>query len=53
MSKIWETTKDYGILIGKGGLYGNVFRVQPPMCITKDDVDFSIDVLKKSLKSVC
>ena len=30
-----------------GGLYGNVFRIKPPMCITKADVDFSIDVLDK------
>jgi 4-aminobutyrate aminotransferase-like enzyme len=52
MSKIWESTKDMGVLIGKGGLYGNVFRVQPPMCITTEDVDFSIDVLRRSFKSV-
>jgi alanine-glyoxylate transaminase/(R)-3-amino-2-methylpropionate-pyruvate transaminase len=51
MNKIWEAIKDMGVLIGKGGLYGNVFRVQPPMCITKEDVDFSIDVFKRALKS--
>jgi len=24
MNNIWETTKDLGVLFGKGGLYGNV-----------------------------
>merc|ERR1719281_49965 len=49
MLDIWERTKDYGVLFGKGGLYGNVFRIKPPMCITRDDVDFSMAVLRRSI----
>ncbi len=42
---VFEKAKDLGLLIGKGGLYGNVLRIKPPMCITREDVDFMIRVL--------
>ncbi|KAL8616380.1 hypothetical protein ACOMHN_032234 [Nucella lapillus] len=49
MMSIWEDTKNMGLLLGKGGLYGNCFRIKPPMCITKEDVDFSIAVMRLAL----
>lgn len=43
--QIFERTKDMGLLLGKGGFFGNVLRIKPPMCISRDDVDFMIEVL--------
>jgi alanine-glyoxylate transaminase / (R)-3-amino-2-methylpropionate-pyruvate transaminase len=37
--------RELGVLIGKGGLHGNVLRIKPPMCITKEDCDFMVEVL--------
>jgi alanine-glyoxylate transaminase/(R)-3-amino-2-methylpropionate-pyruvate transaminase len=49
---VLEATRELGLLIGKGGLDGNVLRIQPPMCITADDVDFAVDVLDQAFSSV-
>jgi alanine-glyoxylate transaminase / (R)-3-amino-2-methylpropionate-pyruvate transaminase len=44
-----EAAREMGVLLGKGGLDGNVLRIKPPMCITADDADFTIDVLDRAL----
>ena len=40
-------TKARGLLIGKGGLYGNVLRIGPPLNITAEQVDEGIEVLSE------
>lgn len=49
---VLEATKEMGLLIGKGGLDGNVLRVKPPMCITAPDVEFALDVLDRAFAAV-
>ncbi|GBP08731.1 Alanine--glyoxylate aminotransferase 2, mitochondrial [Eumeta japonica] len=49
---ILEATKDMGVLVGRGGKKSNTIRLKPPMCITKEDVDFSISVLDEAVRSV-
>ena len=36
--RFMEATKRQGILVGKGGLYGNVLRIAPPMMIDKSEL---------------
>jgi len=46
---LMDLCKEKGLLIGKGGLYGNVIRIAPPLSIKKDDVAFMLKVIDESL----
>jgi len=50
--KVFEETKKRGVLIGKGGLYGNVVRLGPPLIATKDNVDELVSALDAGLATV-
>ena len=50
MMQVWEDAKNAGVLLGKGGLKGNVFRIKPPMCINKADVDVALEVFRVALE---
>lgn len=47
--KVFEETKRQGVLIGKGGLYGNVIRTGMMLNSTKDNVDELIKALDAGL----
>jgi alanine-glyoxylate transaminase/(R)-3-amino-2-methylpropionate-pyruvate transaminase len=49
---VMEAARELGVLVGKGGLDGNVLRIKPPMCITADDADFALDVLDRAFRAV-
>ena len=44
--RVMETCKERGLLVGKGGLYGNVLRVSPPLSITEDDAARAVETLE-------
>ncbi|NDH85624.1 aminotransferase class III-fold pyridoxal phosphate-dependent enzyme, partial [bacterium] len=48
IAEVLEQCRERSLLIGKGGLFGNVLRIKPPMCITEADVDFILSVLDES-----
>ena len=50
MNAILSHCRDQGLLLGKGGNFGHVFRIKPPMCITMEDVDFAVDVLEAAIR---
>ena len=46
---LMEEARSRGLLIGRGGLYGNVVRISPPLNIARDDVDTFAVMLRDAL----
>jgi len=44
--KLHNKTLNYGVLMGRGSAAGNVFRIQPPMCINRKDVMTVVEMLE-------
>jgi 4-aminobutyrate aminotransferase len=49
---LMEATRENRILVGKGGYFGNVLRISPPLNISKADVDEFARLLEASLMKV-
>ncbi|MFH2009986.1 MAG: aspartate aminotransferase family protein [bacterium] len=49
---IMEAAKAEGLLVGKGGLYGNVLRIAPPMLISEADVAEGLEKFGKAMARV-
>jgi 4-aminobutyrate aminotransferase-like enzyme len=52
LARLFEETKKRGLLIGKGGLYGNVARISPPLIASAEDVAEALSILDESLKAM-
>lgn len=44
-----DQTKELGLLVGKGGMYGNAVRIAPPLIATKAHVDEALEILDHAL----
>ncbi len=47
-----DTCKDMGLLLGKGGLYGNAVRIAPHLNVSADDMDAAMDIIGRALVEV-
>jgi 4-aminobutyrate aminotransferase-like enzyme len=50
--RLFEETRKRGLLIGKGGLYGNVLRISPPLIVSAAEVDEAVAKLDESLAAI-
>ena len=50
--QLFENTKRKRLLIGKGGLYGNVVRIAPPMIADNSVVDEAVKILDQAFAEI-
>jgi 4-aminobutyrate aminotransferase len=49
---VFEQTRARGLLIGKGGMYGNVLRIAPPLIATQEHVEEALNILDHAFAQV-
>ena len=51
-AKLIEACKDNGLLVGKGGLYGNVIRLTPMLNVNEDEMAEGCEIITQALESI-
>ena len=51
-ARIMERTREEGLLIGKGGILGNVFRIAPPLSLTEDEASEGYAIFERVVEEV-
>ncbi|HVM26419.1 MAG TPA: aminotransferase class III-fold pyridoxal phosphate-dependent enzyme [Mycobacteriales bacterium] len=51
-ARVMEVTRAAGLLLGKGGLYGNVLRIAPPLTLTAAEAEEGLGIVVDALESV-
>ena len=49
---IADGCRERGLLVGKGGLYGNVVRIAPMLNVTPDEIDDAVDILAATIAAI-
>lgn len=50
--EIRRLSADYGLIVGIGGFWSNVIRIQPPLTIKEEHVDKALEAFEKAVKEV-
>jgi len=51
-SRMLEATRERGLLVGKGGLYGHTLRMAPPLTLTEAEAKEGLGILTDALSKV-
>lgn len=51
-SAFMEATKERGLLVGKGGLYGNVLRIAPPLSLTDEEAEEGATIMAEAIQAL-
>lgn len=51
-AELLERTRERSLLVGKGGMYGNVIRIAPPLTVTATEVDQALASLEDAMAAL-
>ena len=51
-TQLIEVCKDHGLLVGKGGLYGNVIRLTPMLNVSEEEMSEGCEIIVSALNSI-
>ena len=52
MARLFEKTREFGLVASKSGAYRNVLRICPPLCMQMEDVAFFEEAINRSFDSL-
>ncbi|KAB1112114.1 aspartate aminotransferase family protein [Micromonospora aurantiaca] len=50
-TRVFEACRAGGLLVGKGGLYGNVIRMGPPLTLTEDEAREGLAIMADAIRA--
>lgn len=50
-TRVFEACRAGGLLVGKGGLYGNVIRMGPPLTLTEDEAREGLTIMVDAIRA--
>ncbi|REK23326.1 MAG: aspartate aminotransferase family protein [Actinobacteria bacterium] len=48
-ARVMEEARKAGLLIGKGGLFGNTLRIAPPLTVTEEEAEEGLELLETAI----
>jgi alanine-glyoxylate transaminase/(R)-3-amino-2-methylpropionate-pyruvate transaminase len=51
-NQLMELTRERQLLFGKGGAFGNVLRIQPPLCLSLADAKYLVEALEDAVINI-
>ena len=52
VAEFFELTKAQGLLVGKGGLFGNTVRITPPLTVSSAQVKEALTIIRRALEKM-